>query len=132
MYLVFTEDVPLVEFMYLVFTEDVPLVEFMYLVSCIYRGCTSGGVYVPCIYRGCTSGGVYVPCIYRECTSGGVYVPCKVVCKVRVTIGDSGLCCYTCVCYVFRALISSLVHCTGNKLCVEPFSFLLCLLTQFL
>ena len=38
MYLVFTEDVPLVEFMYLVFTEDVPLVEFMYLVSCIYRG----------------------------------------------------------------------------------------------
>ena len=32
MYLVFTEDVPLVEFMYLVFTEDVPLVEFMYLV----------------------------------------------------------------------------------------------------
>ena len=32
MYLVFTEDVPLVEFMYLVFTEDVPLGEFMYLV----------------------------------------------------------------------------------------------------
>ena len=32
MYLVFIEDVPLVEFMYLVFTEDVPLVEFMYLV----------------------------------------------------------------------------------------------------
>ena len=33
MYLVFTEDVPLVEFKYLVFTEDVPLVEFMYLVE---------------------------------------------------------------------------------------------------
>ena len=31
-YLVFTEDVPLMEFMYLVFTEDVPLLEFMYLV----------------------------------------------------------------------------------------------------
>ena len=32
MYLVFTEAVPLVEFVYLVFTEDVPLVEFVYLV----------------------------------------------------------------------------------------------------
>ena len=32
MYLVFTRDVPLVEFMYLVFTRDVPLVEFTYLV----------------------------------------------------------------------------------------------------
>ena len=30
MYLVFTEDVPLVEFMYLVFAENV-LVEFMYM-----------------------------------------------------------------------------------------------------
>ena len=78
--------------MYLVFTEDVPLAEFMYLVK-----------------------------LYN-----------LHACKVRVTIGDSGLCCCTCVCYVFRALISSLVHCTGNKLCVEVFSFLLCLLTQFL
>ena len=37
MYLIFTRDVPLVEFTYLVFTylvftRDVPLVEFMYLV----------------------------------------------------------------------------------------------------
>ena len=32
MSLVFTEDVPMVEFMYLVFTEDVPLAEFMSLV----------------------------------------------------------------------------------------------------
>ena len=28
-------------------------------------------------------------------------------CQVRVTVGDSGLCC--CTCYVFRALINSLV-----------------------
>ena len=91
-------------------------------VPCIiYRGCTSGGVYVPCIYRGCTSGKVYVPCIYRGCTSGRVYIYIYIVftedvplvefmylvklylhaCEVRVTVGDSGLCCCTCVCYVF-------------------------------
>ena len=28
-------------------------------------------------------------------------------CQVRVTVGDLGLCCYTC--YVFQALINSLV-----------------------
>ena len=39
-------------------------------------------------------------------TSGGVYVP------VRVTVGDSGLCCCTCVTSEFRALI-----CT--PLCVD-------------
>ena len=76
-------------------------------------GCTSGAVYVPCISE-CTSGAVYVPCI-SECTSGAVYVPCisgctctlyfgmyfwwslctlyLLACQVRVTLGDSGLCC---------------------------------------
>ena len=51
MYLVFTEDVPLVEFMYLVFTEDVPLVEFMYLVIArlsgeSYRGQLNSWLYL--------------------------------------------------------------------------------------
>ena len=41
-------------------------------------------------------------------TSGGVYVPLYLhACQVKVTVGDSGLCC--CTCYVFRALINSLV-----------------------
>ena len=32
---------------------------------------------------------------------GGVYVPCILhACQVRVTVGDSGLCCCTCVTYL--------------------------------
>ena len=41
------------------------------------------------IYRGCTSDGIYVPCIYTPH-------------QVRVTVGDSGLCCCTCVTYFER------------------------------
>ena len=77
---------------YLVFTRDVPLVEFMY-VPCIYTRCTSGGVYVRTLYLHamylwwslCTYlvftrdvplvEFMYVPCIYTRCTSGGVYSP---------------------------------------------------------
>ena len=72
--------VPLVEFMYL---EDVPLVEFMYLED------------VP-----------LVEFMYLEftCMPSESYLH---ACQVRVTVGDSGLCC--CTCYVFRALINSLV-----------------------
>ena len=37
---------------------------------------------------GCTSGGVYVPCIYSHAW--------------WITVGDSGLCCCTCVTYFER------------------------------
>ena len=39
----------------------------------------------------------------RGCASGGVYVPCvSHACQVRVTVGDPGLCCCTCVTYFER------------------------------
>ena len=118
LYLLYTharwEDVPLVEFVYLVFTVH----------TCQVRGCASGGVCVPCIYCThmpgermyfwwslCTLYLLYtharwedVPlvefvylvftvhtCQVRGCASGGVSV------HVRVTVGNSGLCCCVCV-----------------------------------
>ena len=42
--------------------------------------------------------------VYWGCTCGGVYVPCVHACQVRVTVGDSGLCCCTCVTYFKRWL----------------------------
>ena len=84
---------------------DVPLVGFMYPVF------TSGGVYVPCIYLWWSLYTLYlhlVEFMYLVFISGGVYVPCIYTqCEVRVTVGDSGLCCCTSLCYVFRALITS-------------------------
>ena len=76
-------------------TKDVP--QYLHLR---YWGCTS----IPAReHWGCTSGGVHVPCVYL------------LACQVRVTENDSGLCCCVCMCYVFRALINSLVcwFCTG-------------------
>ena len=71
------EDVPLVEFMYLVFTrmyffEDVPLVEFMYLVFTRMYFFED----VP-----------LVEFMYLYLLS----------CQVRVTVGDSSLCCCACM-----------------------------------
>ena len=123
LYLHAHQDVPLVEFMYLVFTctpgctsggvyvpciymhtrmslwwslctlylhahQDVPLVEFMYLVFTCTPGCTSGGVYVPCIYMHTR---MYL--WWSLCT---LYLHAR---QVRVTVGDTGLCC--CARYIF-------------------------------
>ena len=50
---------------------------------------------------GCASGGVYVPCIYTAC-------------QVRITVGDSGLCCCVCVTSFERELTPLRVDTTAG------------------
>ena len=106
MYLVFTEDVPLVEFMYLVFTEDVPLVEFMYLVF------TEDVPLVEFMYLVFTEDVPLVEFMYLVFTEDVPLVEFMYLVFRRMP-GESyrrrlmSLLLY--LCYVFRALINSLV-----------------------
>ena len=102
-----TEDVPLVEFMYLVFTRM--QIQKMYLWWSL---CT---LYLhACKHRRGTSGGVYVPCIYTHANTEEVsLVEFMYLVFTRMpTESYSGrlrsLLLY--LCYVFRALINSLVR----------------------
>ena len=63
---------------------------------------------------GCTSGRVYVPCISWRCTSCGLCVPCIYMHARWVIIGDSGLCCCTCVTYFKDSLTPLCVDSTVN------------------
>ena len=83
-----------------VYVEDVPLVEFMprmYLWWSLCRGCTYGGVYVEDVPLAEFMQRMYL--CWSLCT---LYLH---ACQVRVTVGDSGLCCCNCVTSFGRWLI---------------------------
>ena len=75
-------------------TVNVPLVEFMYLAFTRMPGESySGAVYVPCIY---TNTRWELLWMYLWCSLCTLYLH---ACQVRVTVGDSDLCCCACVTY---------------------------------
>ena len=108
------EDVLLVDFMYLVFTKNPPeLRMYFWWSSCtLYLqkirqswGCTSGGVHVPCIYKKSArvEDVLLVDFMYLVFTKNPPELRmyfwwslCPLylhACQVRITVGDSGLCC---------------------------------------
>ena len=90
---IYTEDVPLVEFMYLIFTRRMYLWWSLYTLY-LHGGCTSGGVCAPCIYTEDVPLVEFVHLVFTR-MPGKSYSR-----RLRSLLY---------LCYVFRVLINSLV-----------------------